>query len=102
MSPSYRCRTNPNYKGRPQTSQSVPPRVFWNVQYWQTFILDPPSAGAGSDEVPLVPLAAASSAAIWSNTSAGMSKSSGLESMGIPPLELGPERARNQLSYSLY
>lgn len=86
------------YKGKPQSSQSDPPWPFSNVQCGQNRTLDLVAGAESLREVPLplsplppppLPLAAASSAAIWSNTSAGISKSSALESMGSP--EAGAE-----------
>jgi hypothetical protein len=54
--------------GKPHTSQSVPPCAFSNVQCGHILI-------PGPDPSLLSPRAAASSAAIWSNTSCGMSSS---------------------------
>jgi len=56
------------YSGNPQTSQSVPLWLFSNVQCGQILMLP-----ASPDGPP--PIRAASSAAIWSNTSGGMSSS---------------------------
>lgn len=75
----------PHAKGKPQTSQSDPPCEFSNVQCGQILILfeDPDSREA------------ACSAAIWSNTSGGMSSFIVEDPAGVELLGRAANRIRD-------